>query len=247
MSVRTERPPSIAWRVSAAARTWIGRAVNLLRGPRPWSELATRLISSGRVHQANSLTWQDRYPVLFDAGRMLLADRPAARILSFGCSSGEEVLTLRKYFPAARIVGAEINPYLLRACRRLPTDAATNFILSSGDSLRAHGPYDAIFCMAVLTRRPEEVGARRISNIRDLYRFEDFAREVRLLASLLKPGGFLVVEHTLYRVEDAIDGLDLSPVTSHGYWPAKGPRFRPTGDLVAPQPVVARFFRKQMA
>ena len=218
--------------------------MHLPRLARRWSELVTRLTSAGRIHQDNSLTWQDRYPKLFGAARVLLADSPTLRILSFGCSSGEEVLTLRRYFPAARIIGAEINRHLLRACRRLPTDKAIKFIPSSEHSLRAQGPYDAIFCMAVLTRRPHLIQQGLVHDISRIYPFGTFAREIRNLTSLLNAGGLLVVEHTLYRVEDAIGDLPLSVVTSHGVAPAKGPRFGPDGALVSPPPVVARLFRK---
>ncbi len=50
-------------------------------------------------------TEPDRYPQLFDALAERLAGIAAPRILSFGCSSGEEVRALRQRIPAARITG----------------------------------------------------------------------------------------------------------------------------------------------
>ena len=234
-------------RGGGALRARVGGALRLLHQPRAWSELATRLSAGDRVHQDHSLTWSDRYPRLFAAARELLADRPDARLLSFGCSSGEEVLTLRQYFPRASIVGAEINHRLLRTCRRLPVDEAIRFIPSTPAALAESGPYDAIFCMAVFTRRPHEIERRGLRDIGNFYPYHRFAEQLRDLVLLLADGGLLIVEHALYRVEDAVDGLPMRRVESHGMAPAKGPRFDPSGALIEPVPVIARIFRKEGA
>lgn len=208
------------------------------------SEWATRL-TSARVHQADSSTWPDRYPALFSAAQALLRDRPHARILSFGCSSGEEVVTLRRYFPDAAIVGAEINRHLLRTCRGLPLDGNVTFVTPSAAALAAHGPFDAIFCMAVLTRRPHEVERRGLTDISAFYPFELFSGTVRELASQLTEGGLLIIEHALYRVDDALDALPLVAVGSHGVGLAKGPRFAPSGRRLEGPQLIARIFRRR--
>ena len=59
------------------------------------------------------------------AGTILIA-RQDIKILSYGCSTGEEVLTLRNYFPNAHIIGAEINKHSLAKCRQLPVDEKIN-------------------------------------------------------------------------------------------------------------------------
>ena len=239
------RPPQRrAW---SYAQARLVQALRLLQDGRRWSEFATRWQDRGRVHQDNSLTWSDRYPVLFDATRTLMKGRDKPKLLSYGCSSGQEVSTLRRYFPSATVVGVEINRHLLRTCRRLSADDAVVFVAPHDPALTAHGPYDAIFCMAVLTRRPHEVERSGRRDIADFYPYRLFAGEVRRLAALLAPGGLLVVEHALYRVEDAIDDLGLSSVTSHGVWPAKGPRFGPDGTIIEPQPLIARIFCKCQA
>jgi hypothetical protein len=229
---------------AAAGSARLYDALRLLREPRAWSELTTRLLQSSEVHQDCSLTCSDRYPALFSAARTLLADRLRPRILSFGCSSGEEVLTLRRYFPDAVIVGAEINQSLLRACRRHAVEGETLFIHSTPEAIQSHGPFDAIFCMAVFTRRPHEVERRDMRDISRFYPFGRFAGTVRSLAAQLTEGGLLVVEHGLYRVEDAIGGLPVSPVLTHGFRIAKGPRFDPSGVRLEPPQLVARIFRR---
>lgn len=239
--------PAPAGGAAAVLRARLGGALRLLREPRAWSELATRFTARDRVHQDNSQTWPDRYPALFAAARALLAARPEARILSFGCSSGEEVLTLRRYFPRATIVGAEVNRRLLRSCRRLPADANLHFVPSAEAAIAAYGPYDAIFCMAVLTRRPHEIERREMRDISRFYPYRRFADQVRELVSMLADDGLFIVEHALYRVEDVIARLPVKPVETHGFARAKGPRFDPAGTIIAPAPIIARIFRKGAA
>lgn len=229
---------------SNGLRRRAARLLALIRDGRARSELFTRLRFGAQVHQDISLSFHDRYPRLFTAARALLADRPAPRILSYGCAAGEEVTSLRGYFPDAMLVGAEINPVLLRACRRLPPDANRVFIASRHDLIAAHGPYDAIFAMAVFTRRPEEVRERDLRDISSHYPFALFARDLRQLASNLAPGGLLIVEHAQYRVEDALHDLPFSAIGGLGEWLAKGPRFAPNGIRIEPQPVIARIFRR---
>lgn len=207
------------------------------------SEIATRLTCFS-VHQADSTTCFDRYPALFSATRSLLRGRASPRILSFGCASGEEVATLRRYFPDAVIVGLEINRRLLLACRGLQLDDRITFTGSRAAAF-ARGPFDAIFCMAVLTRRPHEVERRQMTDISAYYPFDRFADTVRALAAQLSDEGLLIVEHALYRVDDALDGTSLAPVAAHGMALAKGPRFAPSGLRLEGPQLMARIFRRR--
>lgn len=232
----------------AALRPHAARWYALARYPRARSEWLTRLRFGASVHQDLSVSFPDRYPRLFAAARDLLADRAPLRILSFGCAAGEEVVSLRSYFPAAMLIGAEINPALLRACHRLAPDPARAFIPSRPELLAAHGPYDAVFAMAVFTRRPHEVERRGLRNIAAHYPFAPFAADLQMLARLVAPGGLLIVEHALYRAEDALEswphGAQFVPVKGAGEGLARGPRFAPDGGLITPQPRIARIFRR---
>ena len=51
-------------------------------------------------HQLVDWTAPNRYPEIFAA-----AAAAARRILSFGCSTGEECVSLAEYFPKAEIIG----------------------------------------------------------------------------------------------------------------------------------------------
>jgi hypothetical protein len=207
------------------------------------SELTTRLQFRNDVHQTSTLSFPNRYPRLFAAARELLADVPAPSLLSFGCAAGEEVVTLQEYFPEALVTGAEINRAKLRACRRLAPHLQRRFIASTPDAIAKHGPYDAIFCMAVLTRRPHHIEDRGVRNIAGIYPFDRFAEELKFLVGQLEESGLLVVEHALYRVED-VANLSVVPVFGPGTYLAKGPRFDALGEMLEPSPVISRIFRK---
>src|SRR5262245_40070421 len=69
-----------------------------------------------RATTGSSRTTLDRYPELFRAASQQMPD--ATRILSYGCSTGEECATLTRYFPAAEIVGTDINLWSLARARK---------------------------------------------------------------------------------------------------------------------------------
>lgn len=149
----------------------------------------------------------NRYPVIFDFVRRELGEDGAHAILSFGCSTGEEVFTLRRYFPKARIKGIDINPRNIAACRRAlqrQPDAGLDFTIASSTRGESEGRYDAIFCMAVL--RDGRLGRPGTMRCDPLLRFEDFAACVQEFARCLKPGGLLIVRHSNFRLCDAAAG-----------------------------------------
>ncbi|WP_084362110.1 class I SAM-dependent methyltransferase [Robertmurraya korlensis] len=123
-------------------------------------------------------------------------------MLSYGCSTGEEVLTLRSYFPTAQIIGADINKRSLETCRKLPVDEKISFIYSTPSEIKKHGKFDVIFCMAVLQRNPHDVAAKGITNLSKIYPFEKFEKQIIELDNLLKPNGLLVVHFTQYSLLD---------------------------------------------
>ena len=112
-------------------------------------------------------------------------------------------MTLRKYFPSAIITGAEINRRSLAMCRNHRIDERIAFIYSEHTEIAQRGPFDAIFCMAVLQRTPHTIIDQGITNLRYIYPFEKFDRQVAELDSLLKKGGLLTIHRTQYRFSDA--------------------------------------------
>ena len=149
-------------------------------------------------------TRPDRYPWLFGFAAAALRDRPQLRILSFGCSRGEEVFSLRRYFPTAQVKGVDINARNIARAVALPvadkTLAAIRFETAASTVNEPAESYDAIFCLAVLCLGDLTIyGAQRSD---PALRFEDFARTVADFARCLKPGGLLVLHTTNYRFCD---------------------------------------------
>jgi ubiquinone/menaquinone biosynthesis C-methylase UbiE len=128
--------------------------------------------------------------------------------LSFGCSTGEECASLKKYFPQAEIVGTDINRLNLWRARRRHGGNGIDFIHASDEALASQAPFDAIFCLTVLrdTRLDKE------PSIREAYPFERFDERVRFLDSLLRPGGLLVFYGNMYRFRDTSVAQDYEIV-----------------------------------
>ncbi len=201
-----------------------------------------RLWHGGVLHQTTSLTWLDRYPQIFSSCREYLHGRHRLRLLSFGCSTGEEVLTLRTYFPTATIVGAELNRRSLRACRRLPVDDKIRFEYSDDSVLEAAGPYDAIFCLAVLQRTPHWIDAREITSLRRIYPFAKFEERVHTFDRWLKPCGLLAIEHSQYRFTDASVAAWYRPLDAGPRMPSATVQFDSSGARLDRHESVDRVF-----
>ncbi len=149
--------------------------------------------------QVTTYTELDRYPLLFGAAKQAL-QRPPSRILSYGCSTGEEVASLRRVFPNAELVGADINPAALRAAESQYGGEGIRFVSSRADELSELAPFDAIFCMAVLQRFPSIIGS--VENLDKIYPFDQFASEVQRLHEMLRVNGLLILHLTSYRFSD---------------------------------------------
>jgi SAM-dependent methyltransferase len=154
--------------------------------------------------QAYCHTLPDRYPWLFEFARSNVADTAATRLLSFGCSRGDEVFSLRKYFRSAAIKGIDIDPKNIARCiARLPSaeSQAIAFAAAATTEAEMSASYDAIFCLAVLCLGDlTNSGAQCCSP--HLY-FGDFDRVVADFARCLKPGGILVLHTANFRFCDS--------------------------------------------
>jgi SAM-dependent methyltransferase len=158
-------------------------------------------------------TLPDRYPWLFGFAATRLASRPDLRILSFGCSRGEEVFSLRKYFPSAAVKGIDINPRNIARClaRARAEDAAgVTFEIAATTEGEATSSYDAIFCLAVLVNGDLTTsGAQRCD---PLLHFERFDRMIGDFARCLKPRGLLMLHTTNFRFCDTAVAQDFDVI-----------------------------------
>jgi SAM-dependent methyltransferase len=153
--------------------------------------------------QAYSYTLPDRYPWLFEFAKSHVQDTAGTRLLSFGCSSGEEVLSLRRYFAAAAIKGIDIDRRNIEVCEARAQAAdvpGISFAVAADTCGEPAEHFDAIFCLAVLCLGDLTVsGAQRCDP--HLY-FEEFERLVADFARCLRPGGILCLLTTNFRFGD---------------------------------------------
>lgn len=199
--------------------------------------LWTRIAHRRSVHQASGHTEPDRYPGLFDLTARM-KPRPA-RILSFGCSTGEELEAIRRRFPEARIVGAEINPRSRRmAARRIAGDPLTTVVAPT----HIAGRFDLIFALAVLQVEPHRIAEAGIDDLSPVYPFDRFDRQVARLVRLLPAGGMLCVFNAHYRVEDSSAAPLLEPVA--GSPALDHPIFGRDGKICPPGAVGRSLFRR---
>jgi 2-polyprenyl-3-methyl-5-hydroxy-6-metoxy-1,4-benzoquinol methylase len=188
------------------------KGCDALRRAFPGLRRRIQLPMPGRFQPYNH-TLPNRYPWLFRYARACLGDTQDLRILSFGCSRGEEVFTLRHYFPAAAIKGIDIDPRNIVHClarARREKCAEVAFAAAATTEAEQAESYDAIFCLAVLCHGDLATsGAQRCD---PLLRFEDFERMVVDFARCLKPGGLLLLHTTSFRFCDTSASKDFDSV-----------------------------------
>lgn len=187
------------------------------------------------LFQPFATTQMNRYPGLFGLAREILGDGPHISLLSFGCSTGEEVLSLRHYFQQATIKGIDINPRNIARCRRTlrrQPDAGLSFTVAGSARGEAAESFDAIFCMAVF--RHGELGGFP-DRCDGLLRFVQFEQAVTELTACLKPGGLLFIGNANFRFTDTdiAWGFELLRLVPHH--PAT-PVYGRDDRLLSPQP-----------
>jgi hypothetical protein len=153
-----------------------------------------------RQHQVTSTTKLDRYPELFSALKAKARATHGLRILSYGCSTGEECFTLRSYFPDAEIVGVDISSGNLRKARKANTDDRIRFFYSTPEILSELGPFDIICCLSVLCRWED---TKDLQNCEKVYPFVKFDEATSFLSGHLTSGGLIAIYNSNFRFEEA--------------------------------------------
>ena len=178
-------------------------ALRFVLRPSYRSALWLRLRRPENLFQLSDYTAPDRYPELFALARRDIGDGADRSILSFGCSTGDEIFSLRAYFPLAELKGVDINRHSIAVCRRrLSRVPDSRITFEVADSTRAEPPerYDAIFCMAVF--RHGSLADASWARCDPLLRFSIYERQVADIARCLKPGGLLFIAHSNFRFRD---------------------------------------------
>ena len=169
-------------------------------------------------------TGLDRYPDVFAAVSDYLQGLDLGRggplrVLSFGCSTGEECFTLLGYFPGAKVFGCDINDEALTTAVRRQEEGGVTFFRSSSDALARHGPYDVVFCMSSLCLFPD---ANRRSGERGRFPLSKFNTLLTEIDRNLIPGGLLIVFNSSYpfrfsNVAARYDAIQTGSVINNGF------------------------------
>lgn len=160
--------------------------------------------------QTSPFTLPDRYPAMFGFVRLELAETPAPRLLSYGCSTGEEAFALRDYFPDAEITAIDINAHSIakaRARLQQRPDSRMHFNQAASPDDCPTDSFDAIFCMAVMRHGALGAGLPdRCDHLIDFAKVEALAAD---LSRCLKPGGYLAIWHANFRFSDMAASADF--------------------------------------
>lgn len=207
----------------------LGKA--LVQGGQRRQTAVAQILRPDNLFQPYATTAPNRYPEEFAAVRAALAVADPA-ILSFGCSSGEELLSLRQDFPTARIHGIDVNPLAVRTARKRVAAAGqqTTITVAKGGDARAEAPasYDVVLALAVFRHGDLNDGPPTCERV---LQFADFERTVDGLAACVKPGGLLVLRHANFRFADCACAIGFEAVAT-GYLSA--------GEGGLPTPVYGR-------
>jgi len=168
-----------------------------------------RLLRPRGLFQPFGDTEEDRYPDVFAFVARHLAGRET-NILSVGCSTGEEVFSLKRYCPDAQVKGLDISPQRIAICRRqaaLRRVADVEFAVAGDSGMEPASHYDAILAMAVfrhggLSDGPPECG--------HLLSFAMFEQAMAGLSRCLRPGGLLAIRHANFRFADTASAGDFA-------------------------------------
>jgi SAM-dependent methyltransferase len=197
--------------------------------------------------QPSPLTSPDRYPALFAFVQTQLSGVTGPNILSYGCSTGDEVFSLRRYFPGGQIKGIDINPASLKICRKRlakSPDSRIRFSCAASPAGEATGQYDAIFCMAVLRHGflQENMPERCDPPIG----FTAAAALVGDLARCLRPGGYIVMQNCHFRFADMPTAQEFDVAWSdHARPRANYPLYGPDNMRLDVPPYIDAIFRKR--
>jgi hypothetical protein len=176
------------------------------------SETYASWFSRNYLHQRATFTALNRYPLVFQKCTEYFASRKNIdpKILSFGCSTGEEVISLGEYFPQAKIIGVDINSWCIRQCKKMGQNPNFSFYNRKSRTFENLAEFDAIFCMAVFQRTENRTS--RDNGIAKGHTFEQFESEINVLDQKLKVGGLFIIDHSDFSFTDVHFAIRYKPL-----------------------------------
>ncbi len=180
--------------------------------------------------QIRCSTKPDRYPAVFKGAAKLTADQQGRRVLSFGCSTGEECVALAdRYFtrPDDLIVGVDVVDVVVQRARRRNARDRVRYFHSADDEFLAEPNFHAIFAMSVLCVHDTlHTPAEEIPRLFPFSRFEEACGALDLR---LREGGLLVIFNASYRFADTVHASRYTAVPMGTAKRELVPRHRPDG------------------
>lgn len=160
------------------------------------------------------------------AGKILNRTSPI-NILSFGCSIGDELATLRVHFPNATIHGCDIDPFALDVAQRSVGKLAHVFVSSEEEIIR-RGPYDLVCAFSSLCIHPLPV----LPVFQRDFPFSRFEQMVELLSAQMRPGAIFAVKNSSYpfnltRVARDFNTIRTNSIQQNGFIPVFNPNGKP--------------------
>jgi SAM-dependent methyltransferase len=195
--------------------------------------------------QPSTMTFPDRHPALFDTLQSLLAPVAQPAILSFGCSTGEEIFSLAQRFPTARLRGIDINGACIAKARRAlgaAPDPRIDFVCAASAAKEPAQHYDAVLALSVL--RHGRLDAEQPRDCAAILPFARFAGAVASLDACLRPGGVLMIWASHFRFLDTLVATDYTAIGEMNRQ-AHLPLYGPDNQRCAPQATEPVLFRKR--
>ncbi|MEM6489304.1 MAG: class I SAM-dependent methyltransferase [Pseudomonadota bacterium] len=168
--------------------------------------------------QQSTATLFNRYAEVFRVLRasVEMAHGPSLRgadlrILSFGCSTGAEMLTARAYFPDATILGCDVDETALGVAAEALEEDGGRVFASDAATIAALAPFDIVLANAVLCVHPLK---REIEDLTPMFPHSRFHETVGTLVGALAPTAWLMLCNAAYDLRSVPEAAGLRPIAS---------------------------------
>jgi len=163
------------------------------------------------LHQHTFFTSYNRYPDIFNQCSSMMNNINNKNVLSFGCSIGDEIQTLKDlYFKESIIDGVDINSDCVSKCTE--RFSGSNKIFDYNEFVNSTKKYDVIFAMSVFCKWED---TEYINDCSSVYSFKMFDDGVKLLYNKLNAGGVLCVYNSNFCMNQSSIYNLFVPITTN--------------------------------